>query len=295
MIKVKHILEFLDNSLCSYDYQGDIDLEIDGFSSLNHYVSNTITWVKKSENWSSDKEAIVALCVVESGIEINVKNQIICNNSKKVFFSILEAFFYMKKERKAIGSNSTIGENVNLGENVFIGNNCSIEGEISIGDNTVIANNVVISGRVTIGHDCEIQSSVVIGESGFGFYEDGDGKRKLVKHFGGVRIGNDVFIGAHTNIAKGTLDDTYIGDGVKIAPSTHIGHNNYIESDATVICSQLYGSVSLGNRAYVVGSIVKNQCVVGDNSMIGMGSIVTKNIEPNKVAVGAPAKVIREK
>ena len=166
---------------------------------------------------------------------------------------------------------------------------------MNIGDNTRISDNVVIKGKTEIGKRCVIQSFVVIGEDGFGYYEECGYKKKMIKHYGGVIIGDEVFIGAHTNIARGTIDDTVISDGVKIAPSTHIGHNGYIGEDSVVICSQLYGSVKLERDVYVVGSIIKNQTTVQEHSMVGMGTIVTKNIEKNKLVVGVPAKVIRER
>ena len=153
----------------------------------------------------------------------------------------------------------------------------------------------ILKNNVAIGKNCYIQSLSVIGEDGFGYSEDGNHKKVMVKHHGGVYIGNDVFIGSHVNIARGTIDDTYIADGVKIAPSTHIGHNNYIGQDATVICSQSYGSVHIGDNAYVAGSIIRNQCVVGNNTMVGMGSVVTKDVPDNKVAIGIPARILKER
>ena len=117
----------------------------------------------------------------------------------------------------------------------------------------------------------------------------------MIKHYGSVRIGDDVFIGSHVNIARGTIDDTVIHSGVKIAPTTHIGHNNIVGENATIICSQLFGSVCTGEDAYITSSVVRNQCKVGKNTMIGMGSVVTKDIMDNNVAIGSPARVIRKR
>lgn len=153
---------------------------------------------------------------------------------------------------------------------------------------------MVIRNKVKIGQRCHIQALPVIGEDGFGYSENKQHEKTMIKHYGGVYIGNDVFIGTHVNIARGTIDDTIISDGVKIAPSTHIGHNNIIGKDTTVICSQLYGSVQIGDDSYIVGSIVKNQCKIGDQTLIGMGTVVTKDVASNQVAVGIPAKVIRK-
>ena len=112
----------------------------------------------------------------------------------------------------------------------------------------------------------------------------------MVRHYGGVEIGNDVFIGAHVNIARGTIDDTIISSGVKIAPSTHIGHNNHIDEYASIVCSNLYGSVTIGKNAYVSACTIRNQIKIGDSSIVGMGAIVTKDVEPGITVIGNPAK-----
>lgn len=133
----------------------------------------------------------------------------------------------------------------------------------------------------------------MIGEDGFGSYEE-NGRSVMIKHYGGVWIGDDVFISSHVDIERGTIEDTYIGNGVKIGPCTLIAHNNRIGENVNLICCHLYGSVSVEDNALVVGSIIKNQCTVGANSLIGIGSAVLHDIEAGKVAVGMPARVIRD-
>lgn len=290
-VKIGEILDFLCKNNIAYEYNGDLNLSVDGYSALSQYESGTITWVKKIENWKN--ESGIALAVVPKGLELPIINKIICENSKEAFFAIIEEFWGNHIKGDYIGENSVIGSKVLIGKNVYIGNNCSITGNVKIGDDTFISDNVVITNRVKIGKSVYIQALSVIGEDGFGYYEDEMGNKTMIKHHGGVIIGDNVFIGSHVNIARGTLADTIIEDGVKIAPSTHIGHNNYIGRNSIVICSQLYGSVRVNDNAYIVGSIIRNQSSVGNNSMVGMGSVVTKNIEDNCVVYGSPAKVVR--
>ncbi len=56
----------------------------------------------------------------------------------------------------------------------------------------------------------------------------------------------------------------------------------------------MFGSVEIGKNTYITASVIRNQSKIGNNVIIGMGSVVTKNVEDNKVLIGAPAKVIRE-
>lgn len=293
-ISIKEILEFLRLSDYSYQYVGCDNGVVSGFSSLGNYKEKCFTWLKQQDNWREEYNKYnIPLLVTQLGCDtdVNVKNKIISVESRKIFFSIIDHFYGTEEHKESIGKYTFIGEDVVLGENVSIGNNCTIVGDIRIGAGTVIEDNVVIRNRVTIGKKCHIQSGCVLGEDGFGFIEDRNHKKTMIKHFGGLVMGDDVFVGMHTNIARGVLDDTVIENGVKIAPTSHIGHNNHIDKDAVFICSQSYGSVHIGEDAYVVGSIVRNHCTVGDQSMVGMGSVVVKDIPENKVAIGTPARV----
>lgn len=250
-----------------------------------------MTWIKDdASKLTMPDQANVILAIVQDGIKTNAQNTITTGKSKYVFFTIIERLFTDETKFDRIGKGTIIEGNVSLGKNVVIGANCVLQGNIKIDDDTTIEHNVVIINNVTIGKSCYIQSGVYIGHDGFSYTIDENNRKTMVKHFGGVRIGDNVFIGPDVNIARGTIDETVIGNGVKIAPSTHIGHNNVIEDDAVIICSLLYGSVKTGKNAYISASAIRNQCVIGDNSIVGMGSVVTKNVDPNITVVGSPAK-----
>ena len=295
-MKLSEIVNWLKKEKFEFRVSGDTETVIDGFASLENCYGNKLTWIKKKENYCSlSDQSKVKIAVVQEGLELAIPNVIIAENSKEVFFAILHHFWGKKKVPGFIGKGTVIEGNTVIDPSVSIGCNCSIVGDICIGAGTVIENNIVISGKVFIGENCHIQSCTVIGEDGFGYSKDADsGKKTMIEHFGGVRIGNDVFIGSHVNIARGTIDDTVLEDGVKVSPSTHIGHNNYVGENVTVICSNLFGSVKTGSGSYITASTVQNQCKVGENTVIGMGSVVTKEIPDKVIAFGIPAKVVKE-
>lgn len=291
-IELNVIIKHLDAIGVEYDFIGDRRTMIEGFSSLKNYKPKTITWIKNSIIYNeNEQEQQIECCVTNEKIISNsISNQIIVKNSKRIFFKILEAFFATPVAERRIGEGTYIGKDVVIGKNVSIGHNCTIDGDITIGEGTIIGNNVVIINRVTIGDRCQIQALSVIGEDGFGYVEDETNKKDMIKHYGGVVIEDDVFIGSHVNIARGTIDDTIIKEGVKIAPTTHIGHNVIIERDTTVICSKVFGSVWIGENAYLSSCVVRNQCEIGSNVVVGMGAVVTKNVAPNRTVMGIPAK-----
>ncbi|MDE6455038.1 MAG: hypothetical protein K2L38_03840, partial [Dysosmobacter sp.] len=178
---------------------------------------------------------------------------------------------------------------------VRIGHNCTLDGDITIGDGTVIWNNVVIVNRVTIGRDCEIQSGTVIGHDGYAYTEDAGHKKTMVKHFGGVVLGDRVHLGMNNVIARGVIDDTVIGEGTKMADLCHVGHNNQVGPDVSFISGCIInGSCSIGENAYISTSVLRNQSIIGEGAMVGMGAVVVKNVIPGETVVGNPAKPFRK-
>lgn len=294
-MRIEIILEWLEERDYDFVFVGNKQKEIVGFSSLANYKEDSLTWIKREENYNGLKSpGNISCAVVERGINIDLKNMIITDNSKKVFFAILHEFWGEKSMEGFIGQGSVISECAEIDSTVTVGCNCTIDGRVIIGAHTTIEHNVVIQGNVRIGKNCHIQSEAVIGIDGFGYsIEQDSGKKRMIEHFGGVVIGNDVFIGSQVNIARGTIDDTVIGNGVKIAPSSHIGHNNVVGDNTTIICSSLYGSAETGAGSYITASTIKNQTRIGEHTVIGMGSVVTKDIGDNLVAYGIPAKAVK--
>jgi len=292
MVRACDILNYLISE--GFDCKSNINDEdiIGGFSSLNNYKSGTVTWIKNLDKLTDSLNSEYTLVISDSFYNNAPYSIISVPNAKRAFFMVIEHFWGEERSYESIGQYTYIGENVKIGKGVCIGNNCSISGDVTIGNNCHISDNVVIKNKVIIGNNCDIQGLVVIGEDGFGSFEENH-IQTMIKHYGGVVIGNDVFIGSHTNIARGTIDDTVIGNGVKIAPSSHIGHNNVIDRNVTFICSQSYGSVHIKENAYIVGSIIRNQCTIGENSIVGMGSVVTKDVDSNVTVIGAPARVMK--
>lgn len=296
-MKIQEILEFLDGMELAYTFQGDPLAQVERFSSLSHYCPGSFTWVKALKNVPEHFD-LSALTLVFTGPDMELEgaaNVIRTAESKRAFFSTIEHFYGEDETRPAIGQGTYIGPRVKLGNNVRIGHNCTLDGEITIGDDTVIWNNVVMVNRVTVGSRCEIQSGTIIGHDGFGYTEDSNHIKAMVKHFGGVEIGNDVHIGMNNVIARGVIDDTIIGSGTKMADLCHIGHNNKIGQNCTVINSALFGSCETGDQAYIVYSVIKNQTRIGRNGFVGMASNVIRDVPENTTVVGNPARPLKRK
>lgn len=292
MILIKDVLSYLTDQNISFTCKVNQDIKLNGFSSLNNYKPGSFTWVKKQENIPKGfDEKQITLAFVSNGVVGNFQNYISIEDSKRAFFSTIEHFYSDDNNHPSVGKFTYIGPNVSLGENVHIGHNCCIDGDIIIGDNTTIGNNVTIVNQVSIGKNCDIHSGVVMGQDGFSYTEDDSHKKKMNKHFGGITIGDDVYIAMNTVVERGIIDDTIIKSGVKIDCLCLIGHNSIIEENAALVGGTIvYGSVHIGNNAYLAGPLIRNQCHIGDNAFVGLGAVVTQNVDNNDLVIGIPAK-----
>jgi UDP-3-O-[3-hydroxymyristoyl] glucosamine N-acyltransferase len=295
-ISTDQILAFLRQQNIDFTFHGK-GQEIDGFSSIYQYEQGTITWLKNYGRFARMKERPegVSLLVAVQKVweEGSFDNVIVCDNPKYVFYRILTEFFYEEGENLSQGS--VIHPTVRVGKGTQIGSGCVIEQGVVIGSNTRIYHNVVIRKGTHIGDNCVIKSGTVIGEEGYGLCDCEDGFYH-VPHFGNVVIGDRVEVGANCCIDRGTMSDTVIGDGCKIGNLCNVAHNVKLGRNVRLVVGvNIAGSTTIEEGVYVApGGVINNQVTVGQNSLVGIGSVVLGNIEDNKVVVGVPAKVLRE-
>lgn len=293
MIKISSILGFLKAESIPFSFIGNSTECVDGFSSLARYKSGSFTWVKSTKNIPEGFDLNqTALIFLAEGIGICPSSNIIRTpESKRAFFSTIEHFYAQEEERPAVGQFTYISPRVTLGKNVRIGHNCTLDGDITIGDGTIIWNNVVIINRVQIGKNCDIHSGAVIGHDGFGYTEDEAHKKIMVKHFGGVVVGDDVLVSDNVCICRGTIDDTVIASGTKIDNLSHIAHNCILEENTALACPcTLAGSVHIQKNGYLGAATIRNQITIGKDAFVGYGAVVIKDVSPGLTVVGAPAK-----
>lgn len=191
---------------------------------------------------------------------------------------------------------STSSFDGNVADSAHVSEHAVIEKGVVIGENTVIEHNVVVHSGTTIGSNSIIRSGTVLGAQGFGFEKDENGVWQRFTHLGGLKIGDNVEIGALNSICVGALDDTVICDGVKTDNLVHVAHNCKIGKNTIITaCAELSGGVTIGEGVWIgPNSSTMQKILIGDNALVGVGSVVTKNVKPNYVVAGNPAKVIKK-
>jgi UDP-3-O-[3-hydroxymyristoyl] glucosamine N-acyltransferase len=193
-------------------------------------------------------------------------------------------------ESACIADGAVVLSNAVIKAGAQIGTGCVIEDGAVVGANTVLKPNVTLGRECSVGNDCILHSGVVIGADGFGFVKDGDSYLKIPQ-LGTVRIGDDVEIGANTTIDRGALEDTTIGNGVKLDNQIQIAHGVSI-GDNTVISAAcaIAGSTHIGSNCLFGGLVgVVEHLTIADNVMITGRTMVTHSItEPGSYSSSTP-------
>jgi UDP-3-O-[3-hydroxymyristoyl] glucosamine N-acyltransferase len=191
----------------------------------------------------------------------------------------------------AVAALAVVGAGAVVGERASIGAGTVVGAGASIGDDTVLHAHVTVYDHCVVGPRSVLHSGVVIGADGFGMARDA-GLWVKIPQVGGVRIADDVEVGANTTIDRGALDDTVIGEGVKLDNQIQVGHNVVI-GDHTVIagCTGISGSVTIGRDCMIGGGVgIVGHLSICDGVTISGFTFVTKSIvKPGTYTSGTPA------
>jgi len=315
MRTIKEILDFFEKQgLEIIKNQVDLDHPIIAPRNIMEANENHITFIsrKLEKNFLEIlKEAKSKLILVESELfQKAFKEDLPMNiafvkseNPKKDLVNCIYSFFIQEEIISQIHSTSVIADNVKLGDKVNIGPNVVIEENVEIGDGCIIEANTVIKKETLIGNHVIIKASSVIGGTGFGYVkEDNDSTYRLIPHLGKVIIEDDVHIGSNTCIDRGSMSDTIIKKGVKIDNLVHIAHNVKIGENSLIIASTMIaGSVEIDKNCLVAPCVsIRNGLKINKNSTLGLGSVVTSDVDEDTIVAGVPAidlkslKIIRD-
>jgi acetyltransferase-like isoleucine patch superfamily enzyme len=149
-----------------------------------------------------------------------------------------------------------ISPDVRLGKKVTLSNFINLYG-CSIGDNTKIGAFVEVQKNATVGKNCKISSHTFICE--------------------GVTIEDDVFVGHHVTF----INDTY-------PRATNPKGTLKTEADWQVEPILVKRGASIGS-----GATILSRVTIGEHSIVGAGSVVTRDVPPNTIVAGHPARTIR--
>ncbi|OPY10208.1 MAG: dTDP-3-amino-3,6-dideoxy-alpha-D-galactopyranose 3-N-acetyltransferase [Syntrophaceae bacterium PtaB.Bin095] len=150
-----------------------------------------------------------------------------------------------------------ISEDVQLGKDVRLAKFINLYG-CAIGDNTKIGAFVEVQKNAVIGRNCKISSHTFICE--------------------GVTIEDDVFIGHGVTFVNDTYPRATAADG-----------KLQTEADWKVEPTLIKKGASIGSGATILANVT-----IGERAIVGAGSVVTRDVLPDTIVAGNPAKIIRK-
>lgn len=219
---------------------------------------------------------------------------IVVADARREFARVVHHYF-LPDPVAGVHPTASVSEDALLGSDCRIGAGAFIGPKVSIGDGCQIGENAVVLEGTKIGSNSRIGPNCTVGGEGFGYVRDEDGTPMAMPHLGGVTIGSNVEVGANTCIDRGTIEDTSLGDNVKVDNLVHIAHNCRIEDGAFVIASaMLAGGVRVGRNAWIAPQAsVREQLEVGAGALVGLGAVVLGNVPDGATVFGVPARPLQ--
>lgn len=181
-----------------------------------------------------------------------------------------------------IGPHCVVEEGVRIGRGSRLGPGCVIGAGSTLGRDCLLHARVTLYHGVTVGDRAILHTGCVLGADGFGFAPDPRtaGAWAKIAQLGGVVLGDDVEIGANTTVDRGALDDTVLGNGVKLDNQIMIAHNCRVgDHTAMAACVGVAGSTIIGKRCTLAGAaMTAGHLTLGDDVHISGATAVTSSI-----------------
>ena len=297
------------------ELRGDGNQQITGVATLKEASSGEIAFLANESYRKQLAESEASAVIVrEADAESVSGSALVCDNPYLAFALATQLFDNRPRTSSGVHSSAVvagsarvgdgcrIAANVVIGDGAIIGDDCEIGAGTVIGDHCVLGSGCHLNANVTLYHDVtlgervRIHSGTVIGADGFGFAPD-KGRWVKIMQLGGVRIGNDVEIGANSCVDRGALGDTIIGDNVILDNHVQIAHN--VELGAgTAMAAQagVAGSTKLGKHCTLAGNAgVAGHLELCDGVFVAPKTVISKSINtPGGYATGTAQMPIND-
>jgi UDP-3-O-[3-hydroxymyristoyl] glucosamine N-acyltransferase len=194
-----------------------------------------------------------------------------------------------------IGPFVVLGRNVRVGARSRLAPHVILDDGVTVGDDSIIGPGVVCYRGSRIGSNVVLKAGVVIGGDGFGYLSDRTGHHRI-PHIGGCILGDEVEVGSHSCIDRGSIDDTVIGRGTKIDNLVQVGHNVRIGERCLIMAGVgIAGSTRVGNEVILAGHVgVTDHLVIGDRARIAAKSAIFGDVPAGASFSGHPARPHRQ-
>ena len=269
------------------ELHGDAKTQIFGLASLavaDHHQLSFLSSPKYQSQLIASKAACVIVGVTMRQLASSRGSCIVADDPYLYFAKLTQLWkrnldASIPMEKSSIDASAVIDPSAQVHPSARVGPLCVVEARAKIGARSWLKSRVTVSEDCEVGDRCILHSGVVVGADGFGFANDA-GRWEKIEQLGAVRIGNDVEIGANTCIDRGALQDTVVGDGVKLDNLVQIGHNVQIgRHTAMAGCVGVAGSATIGAYCTIGGgAVVLGHLAICDGVHVSAATVVTRSI-----------------
>lgn len=277
---------------------------INGVSYAGSPLPNTAMYITKKVEKLIDNLYSVDGCLVFAEDSIDVPEELKARHCFRLSpapqreYAQFVTFMAEEKKRRNSRRKVTFTEGCYyIGENVTIGEGAVIEPGAYIGHDVVIGRNAHIKAGASVkdtvaGDNFIACENCTVGTTGFTMAEDEEGNKIRIATLGKVIIGNNVEVGSVSNVSCGSSGNTVIEDNVKIDSLVHIGHDAHLCKNVELPAGVIVGGFCVMEADSYAGinSTLRNRIRIGRKALIGMGAVVTKNVDDGVTVVGNPAK-----
>jgi UDP-3-O-[3-hydroxymyristoyl] glucosamine N-acyltransferase len=259
---------------------GAADTLIRQVGSLERAGAGEITFLSGNKNKAKLAATRAAAVIVAAAHEnLTARPRIVCEQPYLYFARVSQLFNPLATQPAGVHPAAVVAKGAVLGERVSIGAGCVIGEGVTIGDDSCLYPRVVVYPNCSIGKRVIVHSGAVIGADGFGIAEEA-GRWVKIPQIGGVRIGDDVEIGANTTIDRGALDDTLIEEGVKLDNQIQVGHNVRIGAHTAIAaCTGIAGSADIGRHCKIGGAaMIHGHIKIADGVVVSAGTLISRSL-----------------
>jgi UDP-3-O-[3-hydroxymyristoyl] glucosamine N-acyltransferase len=289
-------------ALLGLEYQGDGARRLTKVAGWETADETSLVFVQSGESDSRRVGDFRAACVIAQNSVAPKGVNVLFSEHPKLDFARAAEYLHPQPDSSGtrdstarVHPESEIGENVEIGPFVVVEAGARIGagsilkagtviGEGSrLGENCILHPGVVLYPGVQIGNRVILHAGVVAGSDGFGYVSDGERHLKFPQ-VGYVIVDDDVEIGCHTIIDRGSLGTTHIGQGTKIDNLVQIAHNVEIGKNVVIAAQTgISGSTIIEDSAVIGG-----QVGFGDHARVQKGAIIGSKagILPGKIVRG---------
>ena len=258
---------------------GESGILIRQVGSLERATREQITFLSSSKLKAKLAETRASAVILAPGNEKLTGLPRIVADNPYAYFARVSQLFNPVVTQSGIHPSAVIAPSAKLGRNVSLGAGCVVGENVVIGDDSCLYPRVVLYPGCTIGARVVIHAGAVIGADGFGLAPE-NGRWVKIPQIGGVRIGDDVEIGANTTIDRGALDDTVIEEGVKLDNQVQVGHNVRIGAHSAVAgCVGIAGSARIGRHVTIGGAaMIHGHIEIADHVHVSAGTLISRSL-----------------